>query len=50
MMPAGKTSEPLPQAFDRLVQPARTLLMDPSEVASNRQAWIDEWLTAMSGR
>lgn len=50
MMPAGKTSEPLPPAFDRLVQPARTFLMDPSEVASNRQAWIDEWLTAMSGR
>ena len=50
MMPAGKTSEPLPPAFDRLVQPARTFLMDPSEVASNRQAWIDEWLTAMSRR
>lgn len=48
MMPAAKTSEPLPDAFGRLVQPAKTFLMGSDEVARNRQAWIDEWLTAMS--
>ncbi|UIK05185.1 thiamine ABC transporter substrate binding subunit [Neorhizobium galegae] len=48
MMPAAKTSEPLPDAFNKLVQPAKTFLMGSDEVARNRQAWIDEWLTAMS--
>ncbi|MBP2562693.1 thiamine transport system substrate-binding protein [Neorhizobium galegae] len=48
MMPAAKTSEPLPDAFGKLVQPAETFLMGSDEVAKNRQAWIDEWLTAMS--
>lgn len=48
MMPAAKTSEPLPDAFGKLVQPAKTFLMGSDEVARNRQAWIDEWLTAMS--
>ncbi len=50
MMPAGQISERLPEAFSRLVKPGKTFLMDPSEVAKNRQAWIDEWLTAMSER
>lgn len=50
MMPAAKMSEELPEAFDRLVKPQKTLIMDPAEVAKNRQAWIDEWLAAMSGR
>ncbi|MCC2612478.1 thiamine ABC transporter substrate binding subunit [Neorhizobium sp. Rsf11] len=48
MMPISKTSEPLPDAFDKLVQPKTTFLMGSDEVAKNRQAWIDEWLTAMS--
>lgn len=48
MMPAAVTSAPLPDAFDRLVKPAKTLLIGSDEVAKNRQAWIDEWLTAMS--
>jgi thiamine transport system substrate-binding protein len=48
MMPATKTSAPLPEAFGTLVQPQKTLLMGSDEVAKNRQAWIDEWLTAMS--
>lgn len=50
MMPAAATSEPLPEAFDRLAKPEKTFLMDPQEVRANRQAWIDEWLTAMIGR
>ncbi|MGK6313366.1 thiamine ABC transporter substrate binding subunit [Neorhizobium sp. DT-125] len=48
MMPAAETSEPLPAAFGKLVQPKKTFLMGSDEVARNRQAWIDEWLTAMS--
>ena len=48
MMPAAATSEPLPEAFGRLVNPARTFLMTPEEVAASRKAWIDEWLAAMS--
>ena len=48
MMPVAKTSAPLPDAFNKLVQPGKTFLMGSDEVARNRQAWIDEWLTAMS--
>jgi thiamine transport system substrate-binding protein len=48
MMPATKTSQPLPEAFGKLVQPAKTFLMGSDEVAKNRQAWIAEWLNAMS--
>jgi thiamine transport system substrate-binding protein len=48
MMPAAATSTPLPDAFGKLVQPKKTFLMGSDEVAKNRQAWIDEWLTAMS--
>lgn len=48
MMPVAATSEPLPEAFGKLVQPKTTFLMNPAEVAANRQAWIDEWLKAMT--
>lgn len=48
MMPVAATSEPLPSAFETLVQPKTTFLMSPAEVAANRQAWIDEWLKAMT--
>lgn len=48
MMPVAATSAPLPEAFSKLVQPAKTFLMSPEEVAKNRKAWIDEWLAAMS--
>jgi thiamine transport system substrate-binding protein len=48
MMPAAPTSEPLPDAFGKLVQPKNTFLIGSDDVARNRQAWIDEWLTAMS--
>lgn len=48
MMPVAATSEPLPEAFGKLVQPKATFLMSPAEVAANRRAWIDEWLKAMT--
>jgi thiamine transport system substrate-binding protein len=48
MMPAAATSIPLPEAFATLVDPEKTFLFAPGEVADNRSAWIDEWLGAMS--
>ncbi|WP_419906800.1 thiamine ABC transporter substrate binding subunit [Hoeflea sp.] len=48
MFPAGKMSEPLPAAFDELVQPDKTLLFSADEVARNRKAWVEEWLNVMS--
>jgi thiamine transport system substrate-binding protein len=48
MMPVSATSQPLPEAFGKLVTPTKTFLMSPDEVAKNRKAWIDEWLAAMS--
>ena len=48
MMPAAATSEPLPDAFGKLVAPEKTFLMSPDEVATHRKAWIDEWLAAMT--
>ncbi|OHV83298.1 thiamine ABC transporter substrate binding subunit [Ensifer sp. LCM 4579] len=48
MLPVGETRGPLPEAFGKLVQPEKTFLMSPQEVADNRKAWIDEWLAAMS--
>ncbi|MDP9811632.1 thiamine transport system substrate-binding protein [Rhizobium tibeticum] len=48
MMPVSPTSQPLPDAFGKLVSPSRTFLMSSDEVAENRKAWIDEWLAAMS--
>jgi thiamine transport system substrate-binding protein len=46
MMPVSATSEPLPDAFSKLVVPAKTFLMSPADVEKNRKAWIDEWLKA----
>lgn len=48
MYPAGETSEPLDPAFDKLVEPDETLVFNPEEVADNRKAWVDEWLSVMS--
>lgn len=48
MFPAGKTSTPLPEAFDKLAKPEKTLLIPADEVAKNRKAWVDEWLKASS--
>jgi len=48
MMPVSATSQPLPDAFGKLVNPSKTFLMSSEEVAENRKAWVDEWLAAMS--
>ena len=48
MLPAGKTDKPLNPVFDKLVQPPKTLIFSPEEVAEHRKAWVDEWLSVMS--
>ncbi|MFC3207076.1 thiamine ABC transporter substrate binding subunit [Aquamicrobium soli] len=48
MYPAGKMDKPLDPVFDKLVKPAKDLLLSPEEVAANRKAWVDEWLGVMS--
>lgn len=48
MFPAGRTEKPLNPAFEKLVKPAKTLEIAPEDIASNRKAWVDEWLAVMS--
>jgi thiamine transport system substrate-binding protein len=48
MFPAGKTSAPLNEAFDRMVKPAKSLSIPSEEIAANRKNWMDEWLAVMS--
>ncbi len=47
MLPAGKLSVPLNAAFDNLVRPEKTLLINAAEVAANRAAWTDEWQASL---
>ncbi len=49
MMPASATSTPLPDAFGKLVKPAKTLLYSPEDVFAHRRDWIDEWQKAVNG-
>ncbi len=48
MYPVSDPGAALPASFDKLVKPAKTLLLPPEQVAANRRAWTDEWLAAMS--
>ncbi len=50
MLPAAKMDQPLPDAFNKLVQPAKTFLMTPDKVQKNRKAWVDEWVAAMGAK
>ena len=47
-VPGVSTSKPLDPAFQALVEPAKSLSFTPEEVAANRKAWVDEWLSVMS--
>jgi len=46
MYPVAELGDALPPAFDKLIEPAETLLFDPETVRDQRRAWIDEWLEA----
>jgi thiamine transport system substrate-binding protein len=49
MYPVVTPAEPLPEGFEDVVRrDSRALLFAPETVAENRQAWIDEWLRALS--
>lgn len=48
MFPAGRMDKPLDPVFGRLVKPSKSLSFSPEEVAANRKAWVDEWLSVMS--
>jgi thiamine transport system substrate-binding protein len=48
MLPAGKIDVALPDAFNRILKPEKTLLFTPAEVNENRRSWIDEWLNALN--
>jgi len=48
MYPAVMPESGLPESFEGLAQPERSLLVAPGEVEQNRRAWVDEWLAAMS--
>ena len=46
MYPAGNAA--LPDAFDSLITPAKSLLFTPDEVATNKAAWVNEWQMALT--
>jgi thiamine transport system substrate-binding protein len=48
MYPAVLPGDGLPDAFDRLITPARTLLLDPARVAAERRRLVDAWLAVMA--
>lgn len=48
MMPAKTAASGLPASFADVLKPAKTLLLTPEQVQSNRRVWIDAWLNATS--
>ena len=48
MYPAVAGKDVLPKEFGQLIDPSPALLLDEKRVASERRAWVDEWLEVMS--
>lgn len=48
MYPAKELEDGLPQGFDTLIQPEKSLLLSAEEAAATRDAALDEWLNALS--
>jgi thiamine transport system substrate-binding protein len=48
MYPAATPEGGLPDGFDTLIQPEKSLLLSPEEALAARDAALDEWLTALS--
>ena len=48
MFPVIDLPEGLPEAYGKLVDPAKPLLFDAEVVATERKAWVEEWLQAVS--
>lgn len=45
MMPVIGKVATLPEIFIKLPEPGKSLLIDSGEVAKNRKAWVQEWLS-----
>lgn len=45
MFPVAEVA--VPPAFGDLITPAKTLALDPADIATHRGAWIGEWQTAL---
>ncbi len=48
MYPASNTAGALPNGFENLHKPQKSLLMSGAAVEKNRKAWIGEWLAALN--
>jgi thiamine transport system substrate-binding protein len=48
MYPAIELADGLPQSFEGLSRPERSLLTEPEEIRANRRQWVDEWLAALA--
>ena len=48
MYPAVELDDGLPDGFETLVQPEKSLLLSAEEAAAKRDAALDEWLNALS--
>jgi len=48
MYPAVASEAALPAEFGELIDPSPALLLDETQVAGERKAWVDEWLEVMS--
>jgi len=48
MYPAVAGESLLPAEFGDLIDPSPALLLDEQQVATQRKAWVDEWLEVMS--
>ena len=46
MYPAGRVA--LPDGFDTLIKPTKSLLFTPDQVAANKASWVDEWKIALT--
>ena len=44
MYPTQKSA--MPEGFDNLIQPNKAFLFSAADVAENKSAWVDEWLSA----
>ncbi len=48
MLPAARIDTPLNPAFDKIIQPTKSLMIHPNLVEKYRKPWVDEWLSVMS--
>jgi thiamine transport system substrate-binding protein len=46
--PATTTQAGLPQGFETLHMPEKTLLLKGTEVEAEREAWIEQWIEILA--